>query len=48
MNAVQSARNAVQSIVDVLPQAERRTLDGQTHQVDPEVLAPLLGAFLAD
>ncbi len=41
------ARNAVQEIVDVLPQAERRTLDGQTHQVDPEVLAPLLGEFLA-
>ena len=40
------ARNAVQAIVDVLPQAERRTLDGQTHQVDPEVLGPLLGEFL--
>ena len=40
------ARNAVQAIVDALPQAERRTLDGQTHQVDPEVLAPLLEAFL--
>ena len=40
------ARNAVQAIVDVLPQAERRTLDGQTHQVDPEVLAPLLDEFL--
>ena len=42
------ARNAVQAIVDVLPQAERRTLDGQTHQVDPEVLAPLLEGFLVD
>ena len=42
------ARNAVQAIVDVLPQAERRTLDGQTHQVDPEVLAPLLDGFLVD
>ena len=42
------ARNAVQAIVDVLPQAQRRTLAGQTHQVDPEVLAPLLDAFLVD
>jgi pimeloyl-ACP methyl ester carboxylesterase len=42
------ARNAVQAIVDVLPQAERRSLAGQTHQVDPEVLAPLLDGFLVD
>lgn len=40
------ARNAVQAIADALPQAQRRTLEGQTHQVDPEVLAPLLEAFL--
>ena len=42
------ARSAVQAIVDVLPQAERRTLDGQTHQADPEVLAPSLDGFFAD
>lgn len=36
------ARNAVQALVDVLPDARRRTLEGQTHQVDPEVLAPVL------
>ena len=42
------ARNAVQAIVDVLPQAARRSLDGQTHQVDPDVLAPLLHEFLVD
>ncbi len=41
------ARNAVQAIVDVLPQAERRTLAGQTHQVDPEVLAPVLDEFFS-
>jgi pimeloyl-ACP methyl ester carboxylesterase len=39
------ARTAVQAIVDVLPQAHRHTLDGQTHQVDPEALAPLLDGF---
>jgi pimeloyl-ACP methyl ester carboxylesterase len=41
------ARNAVQALVDVLPAARRRTLDGQTHQVDPEVLAPVLREFFA-
>jgi len=42
------ARNAVQALVDVLPRAERRTLDGQTHQVDPEVLAPVLAECFVD
>jgi pimeloyl-ACP methyl ester carboxylesterase len=41
------ARNAVQALVEVLPNAERRTLEGQTHQVDPEVLAPVLREFFA-
>lgn len=40
------ARNAVEAIVDRLPNAQRQTLEGQTHQVDPEVLAPLLDRFL--
>jgi pimeloyl-ACP methyl ester carboxylesterase len=31
----------------VLPNAELRALDGQTHEVDPAVLAPVLSAFLA-
>jgi pimeloyl-ACP methyl ester carboxylesterase len=39
------ARNAVQALVDMLPNAHRRTLEGQTHQVDSEVLAPLLEEF---
>lgn len=35
-------RNGVQALVDVLPNAQRRTLEGQTHDVKPEVLAPVL------
>jgi pimeloyl-ACP methyl ester carboxylesterase len=41
------ARNAVGAIVDVLPDAERRTLEGQTHAADPETLAPVLEGFFA-
>lgn len=36
------ARNAVQAVTDALPNARRRTLAGQTHEVDPVVLAPVL------
>jgi pimeloyl-ACP methyl ester carboxylesterase len=39
------ARNGVQAIVDILPNARRRTLAGQTHAVTPEVLAPVLAEF---
>ena len=39
------ARNAVQAVTDALPHAERRTLPGQTHEVDPAVLAPVLVGF---
>ncbi len=39
------ARNAVQALADVLPNAQRRTLEGQTHDVAPEVLAPVLEKF---
>lgn len=39
-------RNAAQALADVLPNAERRTLEGQTHDVAPQALAPLLVAFL--
>lgn len=39
------ARNAVQAVTDALPNAERRTLAGQTHEVDPAVLAPVLVEF---
>lgn len=41
------ARNAVAALVDRLPDAERRTLEGQTHQYDPELLAPVLHEFFA-
>jgi pimeloyl-ACP methyl ester carboxylesterase len=39
------SRNAVQAVTDALPNAERRTLAGQTHEVDPAVLAPVLVEF---
>ena len=38
-------RNAVQALTDLLPNAERRTLEGQTHNVDAKVLAPVLEEF---
>ena len=38
-------RNAVQALVDVLPCAQRCTLEDQTHVVSPEALAPILIAF---
>ena len=41
------ARNAVEALVDVLSDGRRRPLEGQTHQVDPEVLAPVLEGFFA-
>jgi pimeloyl-ACP methyl ester carboxylesterase len=38
-------RKAVQAVTDALPNAERRSLPGQTHEVDPAVLAPVLVDF---
>jgi pimeloyl-ACP methyl ester carboxylesterase len=40
-------RNAVQSLADLLPHAQRRSLEGQDHDVSPEALAPVLVEFLA-
>jgi pimeloyl-ACP methyl ester carboxylesterase len=40
-------RNAAQAVADVLPNGERRTLAGQTHQISPEVTAPIVSAFLS-
>jgi pimeloyl-ACP methyl ester carboxylesterase len=40
-------QNAAQAVADALPNAGRRTLEGQTHDVAPEVLAPVLEAFFA-
>jgi pimeloyl-ACP methyl ester carboxylesterase len=39
--------NAAQGLVDVLPEARRRTIEGQTHDVDPALLAPVLEEFFA-
>jgi len=41
-----SLRNAVQALVDVLPNARRLSLEGQTHEADPTVLTPVLVEFL--
>lgn len=38
-------REAADAIAAALPGAQRRTLPGQTHNVDPEVLAPVLRDF---
>jgi pimeloyl-ACP methyl ester carboxylesterase len=35
------------ALAKVLPSAQRRTLEGQTHDVNPEVLAPVLREFFA-
>ncbi len=40
-------RNAAQALADALPNAKRRTLEGQTHEVAPEALAPVLVEFFA-
>jgi pimeloyl-ACP methyl ester carboxylesterase len=40
-------RHAVQALVDALPDARRRTLDGQDHGAAPAVLAPVLAEFFA-
>ncbi len=40
--------SAVDALVRLLPGARRRSLPGQTHQVDPEVLAPVLSAFFME
>jgi pimeloyl-ACP methyl ester carboxylesterase len=41
------AREAVAVLVSVLPNADHRTLAGQTHDVQPDVVAPVLEEFLA-
>src|SRR2546425_6611957 len=38
-------RNAAQAVADALPNAQRRTLPGQTHDVAPEALVPVLEQF---
>jgi len=41
------ARNAVCALVEVLPDAQHLTLEGQTHAAEPEVVAPALERFFA-
>jgi pimeloyl-ACP methyl ester carboxylesterase len=38
-------RNAVQALVEILPSAKRLSLEGQTHRIDPAILAPVLIEF---
>jgi pimeloyl-ACP methyl ester carboxylesterase len=41
-------RNAMRALADVLPNARHSTLEGQTHIVKPEALAPVLVEFFED
>ena len=36
---------ATQAVADALPNAEYRSLSGQTHDINPEVLAPVVEEF---
>ena|SRR5215216_1031341 len=46
-NSPASLRHAAQAVADALPNAQHRTLEGQTHDVDPDALAPVLEEFFA-
>ena len=39
------SRNAAEALVELLPHAERRTLEGQFHDLTPDVLTPVLEKF---
>ena len=41
----QGLRQAAKATAEALPTAEHRTLDGQTHDVAPDALAPVLVEF---
>jgi pimeloyl-ACP methyl ester carboxylesterase len=41
-------RSSTQALARVLPRCVHRSLPGQTHAADPEVLAPVLRAFFED
>ena len=43
-----SLRRAADALAARLPDAERRTLEGQSHNLSMKVLAPVLGDFLLD
>jgi hypothetical protein len=40
--------NAAQAVAGILPNARRLTLEGQTHAVDPNLLASALMQFFAE
>src|SRR5438093_11116125 len=40
-------QHAVRALVEILPKAQLRTLEGQTHDVAPEILGPVLDEFFA-
>ncbi len=40
-------RHAAQALADALPDAQHRTLEGQTHDIVPTVVAPVLEQFFA-
>ena len=40
-------QTGTQALTAVLPNAQRRTLEGQTHGVAPDALAPVLEEFFA-
>jgi hypothetical protein len=39
---------AADAIAAMIPNAERRTIEGQAHQVDPKALAPVLERFFGE
>lgn len=40
-------RDATAAVAEAIPQARRQTLAGQTHDVSPDALAPVLIEFLS-
>jgi pimeloyl-ACP methyl ester carboxylesterase len=44
-NSQARVRSAAQTLAGALPNAQHRSLSGQTHDIVPEVLAPVLEAF---
>jgi hypothetical protein len=40
-------RDATSAVAAAMPQAQRRTLAGQTHDVSPDALAPVLIDFFS-
>jgi pimeloyl-ACP methyl ester carboxylesterase len=40
-------RNAARAVADALPHAEARSIEGQAHDVAPELVAPVLAEFFA-